>query len=114
MSTYSNLPSSKPLPGKKCQNGKGLLSDILSVVPHPAAQVGSIAARQLGLGKKGGKLSLKSLAKKSLPFLKETKIASELAGRIPGRKGKLLKAGLKTAGLGKKKGGAKKKKPRRM
>tara|TARA_Y100000310_G_scaffold51328_1_gene47318 strand:- start:16 stop:453 length:438 start_codon:yes stop_codon:yes gene_type:complete len=136
MSSYSDIPSSRPL--RPSQQGNGLfgtlkkvfkaapiLSTAASFLPGPAKLAAPILASQ-GLGQKRkvrrrrkpqqGGLKLKSLAKAVVPILKQTKLVSRTLAK-GGPKAQLASKGAAALGFGQrkrlKKGGRKRKVVRR-
>jgi hypothetical protein len=122
MSTYSDLPSSRPI-----QRGGGLFSSlakafkkvpILSTGASFLPGVGKLAAPLLakkGLGRRrrrrvkrkpmqGGRINLRKLAKASLPYVKrgvkKAGLVNKLVGKIP-LGGPLLQSLAKSQGYGK-------------
>tara|TARA_Y100000034_G_C6879253_1_gene402594 strand:+ start:923 stop:1414 length:492 start_codon:yes stop_codon:yes gene_type:complete len=125
MSTFSDLPSSRPVPGRQVGQGffsslgkvfkkAPILSTAASLLPGPAKIAAPILASQ-GLGKGRGKgrggrgsqkggIKLKKLGKAVLPLLKKSGVLGELAGRVPGKKGTIAQKALKSQGFGKGRG----------
>jgi len=122
MSSFNDLPSSKPVRGE--QNGAGffsslgkvlqsapILSTAASLLPGPGKLAAPLLASQ-GLGKKkrkprkkkaqaGGKINFKKLGKAALPLLKQSGLVSKNAKRIPVA-GQLIESLAKSQGYGRK------------
>ena len=122
MSSFNDLPSSKPVRGE--QNGAGffsslgkvlqsapILSTAASLLPGPAKIAAPLLASQ-GLGKKkrkprkprkqaGGRINLRKLGKAALPLLKQSGLVSKSAKRVPVA-GKVLETLAKSQGYGRK------------
>ena len=121
MSSFNDLPSSKPVRGE--QNGAGFFSSLGKVLQSApilstAASLlpgGKIAAPLLasqGLGRRqrkprkkkaqaGGKINFKKLGKAALPLLKQSGLVSKNAKRIPVA-GQLIESLAKSQGYGRK------------
>ena len=120
MSTYSDLPSSRPI-----QRGSGFFSSLgkvfkkipiastaASFIPGPAGKVASSLLASRGLGQRrrrrvrrkpiqqGGRINFKKLAQAALPYVKQSGVVNKLAGKAP-IGGPLLKALAKSQGFGK-------------
>ena len=126
MSVYQDVPN-----GLVRTSGKGIFSDIGKVFKSaPILSTGLALAPQtrflapvaasMGLGKPkrkqtkqaGGRIDFAKLAKASLPLLKETKLVSKAASKVP-IGGKVLESLAKSQGFGKGKGKGKGKKQNR-